>query len=205
MRISEEWYGKGAGKVKINNLTPVKKNTWHKIQHRLRFWGIGPECCQSMLPIVSKFRYQAGFFLFDKNMEECPTSCIFRLNFSWLLKFHTTYAKLKESRNVTWGHNIFSKECIKFIFHNFIKREHSTRSALYIPARSRFQQGVGRRKGIWILLTQRAIARWGVCMGITGLLNNKEIHFWIILTLSCWKKFTTPENVSLPHNSIIKW
>lgn len=118
----------GWGRGKTNSIKWSRKNVWHKVHPRVRFGGMGFKCFQSMLPIVSKIRYQA-FFFFDTNMKECPTRC-FQTKLFMTHNFTPLTPNIRNSPNVLLKDTLFPllKKCIKFIFHNFIKYEQSFES-----------------------------------------------------------------------------
>lgn len=137
---------RGTGGRKANNLNWPRKNVWCKMYSKVRFGEVGCKCFQSMGPTVSQIRYQAFFFFLDTVMKACPKSYVFRLNFSWLWKFHTTYSKLKHSPEMLLKDTCFfpPKKGIKFDFIISLNVNILASLSLCIPGRSCVQQVGGK-------------------------------------------------------------
>lgn len=89
---SEELCGQWAGKIKANSLNWSQKifGIKYNVDWSLEGWD-------SVFPVyvTHSVQNQVPAYFFDMDMEACPTSCVLRQNFSWLLKFHTTYSYSK--------------------------------------------------------------------------------------------------------------
>lgn len=133
----------------------VKRNVWHIIHCGLRFGEMGCECFQFMLSIVFKIRYQAFFWHKYERMHQ--KLCIQTKLFMTLkISHHILQTEIIQKcclRAQVFFFFFLLQKCIKFIFYNFIKCEHSTKSASAFQWDHVFSKAVGRWKGICILLS----------------------------------------------------